>query len=92
MSPARVHVVVQGEVQGVFFREFTRRRAESLGVNGWVRNRSDGRVEGVFEGDRSSVDLMVSYVREGPPHSRVERVEVNSELYRGEFVDFRVTR
>ena len=92
MTPARVHVVVQGEVQGVFFREFTRRRAESLGVNGWVRNRSDGRVEGVFEGDRSSVDLLVSHMREGPPHSRVEGVEVISELYRGEFVDFRVTR
>ena len=75
----RRRVVVQGHVQGVFFRETTRRRALSAGVAGWVRNTQDGSVEAVFEGDRDAVDRLVAFAREGPRGARVDWVDVVSE-------------
>ncbi|QYJ16993.1 Acylphosphatase [Rubrobacter xylanophilus DSM 9941] len=75
----RVHVYVSGRVQGVFFRDSTRERARRLGVSGWVRNLPDGRVEAVFEGESGDVDEMVRWCHEGPPHARVESVEVEEE-------------
>jgi acylphosphatase len=63
----------------VFFRDSVRRRAESLGVSGWVRNRDDGAVEAEFQGDAEPVDSMVEYCRSGPGRAEVERLEV-SEL------------
>ena len=75
----RRRVVVQGHVQGVFFRETTRRRALAAGVAGWVRNAADGSVEAVFEGERESVDRLVAFAREGPRGSRVDWVDVASE-------------
>ncbi|MDP6977407.1 MAG: acylphosphatase [Myxococcota bacterium] len=70
----RAHGYVEGRVQGVWFRESTRRRASELGLSGWVRNLSDGRVEATFEGARSDVEQAVAFVREGPPHARVDAV------------------
>ncbi|NUT55912.1 MAG: acylphosphatase [Thermoleophilia bacterium] len=75
----RRRVVVQGHVQGVFFRETTKRRAQSAGVAGWIRNRPDGTVEAVFEGERASVERLVDYVREGPRGARVDWVDVAAE-------------
>jgi acylphosphatase len=72
----RRRVVVHGDVQGVFFRDSTRERAQSRGVNGWVRNRSDGAVEAVFEGDPEAVESMVRFAREGPGGANVDDVEV----------------
>ena len=69
-------VVVHGSVQGVFFRDSTRRRAESRGVAGWVRNCSDGTVEALFEGDADAVDALVAFAGDGPRGAQVERVEV----------------
>lgn len=69
-------VVVHGSVQGVFFRDTTRRKAESRGVRGWVRNCADGSVEALFEGDRDAVDAMVAFAGEGPRGASVERVDV----------------
>jgi acylphosphatase len=75
----RRRIVVHGDVQGVFFRDSTRERAQSRGVNGWVRNRSDGAVEAVFEGDADAVESMVRFASEGPRHADVEDVEVSEE-------------
>jgi acylphosphatase len=75
----RRRVVVHGRVQGVFFRDSTRRQAEKSGVAGWVRNREDGTVEAVFEGDDDAVARIVDWVREGPGHADVERVDVTEE-------------
>jgi acylphosphatase len=75
----RRRVVVQGHVQGVFFREATRRRALAAGVAGWVRNRPDGSVEAVFEGDREAVDRMVAFAQAGPRGARVDWVDVLNE-------------
>ena len=72
----RAKVIVQGSVQGVFFRAETRDRARSLGLAGWVRNVPDGTVEAVFEGDDERVESMVDWCRRGPGGARVEEVEV----------------
>jgi acylphosphatase len=76
---ARRRVVVEGRVQGVFFRDTTRRRAEALGVAGWARNTSDGTVEAVFEGDPGPVEEMVDFCRRGPGRAEVCSVEVTDE-------------
>ncbi len=68
----QTRVLVSGKVQGVFFRDFTRRTALDHGVAGWVRNLPDGRVEAVLEGDRSAVDAVLERLREGPPSARVD--------------------
>lgn len=88
--PVRVHVYISGKVQGVFFREYTRKRAQSLGIKGWVRNLRDGRVEAIFEGEKEKVEEMISWCHEGSPYSEVEKVEVKWEEYRGEFNDFEI--
>jgi acylphosphatase len=75
----RVRAVVHGRVQGVFFRDTTRREAEARGVAGWVRNRPDGTVEAVFEGDPDAVEAMVAFCRHGPPSAGVKRVDVSEE-------------
>jgi acylphosphatase len=90
VSPARRRVVARGRVQGVFFRDSTRRRAESLGVSGWVTNRSDGAVEAVFEGEPDAVEAMVAYAREGPGNASVAELEVAEEEPEG-LEGFRVT-
>ncbi len=79
----RRRVVVRGRVQGVFFRESTRRRAEALGVAGWVRNRADGSVEAVFEGAADAVEAAVDFCRSGPPAARVDAVDVATEAPEG---------
>ena len=75
----RVRVVVFGLVQGVYFRDATRRLALRQGVSGWVRNNWDGTVEAVFEGEPEAVDRLVGFCREGPSGAAVERVEVRDE-------------
>jgi acylphosphatase len=75
----RKRVVVHGYVQGVFFRDSTRRLAERHGVAGWARNNPDGTVEAVFEGEQEGVERLVSFAREGPRGASVARVEVFDE-------------
>ena len=78
-SVQRRRVVVQGRVQGVFFRETTRRRALAEGITGWVHNQPDGSVEAVLEGERDAVERLVAFLREGPRGARVDWVDVASE-------------
>ncbi len=85
---ARAHVLVKGRVQGVLFRAATRDEARLRGVRGWVRNRSDGSVEAIFEGERKKVEEMIEFCHYGPPAARVSSVEVRWEEYTGEFKDF----
>ena len=79
----RRRVVVSGRVQGVGFRLAVARRAQSRGVAGWVRNRPDGTVEAVFEGDAAEVDSLVAFCREGPRGAFVERAETEREQLEG---------
>lgn len=69
-------VVVHGRVQGVFFRDSCRQEAARSDVAGWVRNEPDGTVGALFEGAPAAVDRLVAWCRQGPPHARVERVDV----------------
>lgn len=87
----RLHVLIFGRVQGVFFRAYTRETAMTLNLTGWVRNLYDGRVEAVFEGDDTNMQSMLEWCKKGPPHSVVRHVEVLEEPYTGEFRDFRIT-
>jgi acylphosphatase len=75
----RRHVTAEGEVQGVFFREATRRKATEAGVAGWVANRSDGKLEAVFEGPAEAVDELVDFCRDGPTAATVEKIDVRDE-------------
>jgi len=75
----RAHVFVSGKVQGVFYRATTRDRARDAGVDGWVRNLDDGRVEAVFEGPEPAVESMAEWCHEGSARARVDDVEVTYE-------------
>jgi acylphosphatase len=91
MEKVRARVIVEGRVQGVFFRHHTEEMAFRLGVKGWVKNRRDGRVEALFEGDRERVDQIIQWCHQGPSEARVTKVYVTWENYAGEFDDFSVT-
>jgi acylphosphatase len=75
----RARALVRGRVQGVFFRAEVSSRARSLGLAGWVRNRPDGSVEAVFEGEQERVDSMLRWCERGPAGARVDAVEVSWE-------------
>jgi acylphosphatase len=75
----RRRVVVSGNVQGVFFRDSTEDEASNAGVAGWVRNRDDGTVEAVFEGDEGAVQRLVEWCRSGPSQADVNDVDVSEE-------------
>jgi acylphosphatase len=75
----RRRVLVRGDVQGVFFRDSTRKEAESRGVAGWVRNCDDGSVEALFEGPADAVEAMVEWCRSGPSRADVEDMDVSLE-------------
>jgi len=76
MDVVKAHVYFSGHVQGVFFRAFTRENAIKLGVNGWVRNLPDGRVEAVFEGPRDKVEKLIYLCRYRHPYARVDEVKI----------------
>ncbi len=90
MTHIRVHVIISGHVQGVFFRDKTQRQANARGVTGWVRNLSDGRVEAVFEGDEKAVQQVVSWCQQGPPNAYVTGVESHSEAVINEYLSFSI--
>ena len=71
-----LHLLIHGRVQGVFFRQSMLREAQYLAVSGWVRNRSDGTVEAVVQGDPAAVDAMVRWAQRGPERASVERVDI----------------
>lgn len=88
MNLVRAHLIVEGVVQGVFFRASAAEVAKRHGVCGWVKNNPDGTVEAVIEGDEEKVKQVIGWCRIGPPRARVDRVEVRWEEYKNEFDDF----
>lgn len=85
-----VRVLISGRVQGVCFRAYTRERALQLGVDGFVRNLPDGRVEMVAEGTEEDVDALVEWASRGPSYARVTEIDVQEEEYTGRFTGFSV--
>ncbi|MCL7415003.1 MAG: acylphosphatase [ANME-2 cluster archaeon] len=90
MTIGRVHLIISGKVQGVYFRYHTMEKAVELGLYGWVKNRIDGEVEAVFEGAPIQVNEMVQWCRTGPPHANVTDVQEVWEEPTGEFGSFRI--
>ena len=91
MAVKRIHVLVSGQVQGVFFRAECGSRARERGVAGFIRNLPDGRVEAAFEGQPEAVDEMVAWCRTGPQQASVTSVEVADQEPTGES-EFSVVR
>lgn len=87
---ARVHLLISGKVQGVFFRASTRKVANEIGVTGWVRNVPNGMVEVVAEGRKNQLDRLIEFCKKGPEGAKVEDIEINWEKYKGEFKDFEI--
>jgi len=90
MPTIRMHVFVEGRVQGVFFRAETKKTAQSFNLTGWVRNLADGRVEAVFEGEERDVERMVAWCRQGPPYAAVTQVQAAAEPATGACDDFSI--
>ena len=88
MGNIRVRLIIEGRVQGVWFRDSTRKEANTLGVFGLVRNRPDGTVEILAEGPEDHVRRLVSWCHQGPPYARVNRVDETKEEWVGEFDSF----
>jgi len=86
----RAHVFISGRVQGVFFRYETKRMALRRGVSGWVRNLPDGRVEALFEGEKSNVEEMIRFCHRGPPGAIVKNVKVIWEQPTGDLQSFQI--
>lgn len=86
----KAHLFVSGLVQGVFFRDNTRLKAEELGVTGWVRNLSDGRVEIMAEGEKEKVEELVEWVKKGSSAARVDNLDVEWQEYVEEFASFEI--
>jgi len=92
LAQARLHLRIYGRVQGVFFRYETQSVAKRLGLVGWVRNRLDGSVEVVAEGEKEKLEELLKWCHQGPPLARVDSVQINWEEPTGEFKDFRIER
>lgn len=88
MENIRVRLIIEGLVQGVWFRDSTRREAMGLGVTGWVKNRLDGGVEVLAEGPKEEVRRLAAWCHHGPSHARVTEVHETSEDWQGEFDSF----
>ena len=88
MDKKRVHIIVLGKVQGVFFRASTKDTAERLGLNGLVKNNPDGTVEVVAEGDEKQLQKLIDWCHIGPDRSIVSSVEIDWSPYAAEFQDF----
>ena len=82
------HVIISGRVQGVWFRASTRKKAQEIGLTGWVKNTEDGKVEAVFEGEEDKVEKMISWCHLGPPFAKVEEVVVKKQEKIVGFEDF----
>lgn len=89
----RVHVIISGKVQGVWYRASTKQKADELGIFGWVRNMADGNVEAVFEGEKESLDEMIAWCWIGPGRAQVSDIKMvplkSDEVFSGFVVLYR---
>ena len=89
-SYQRLHAIIHGRVQGVFFRSWTQRQAHALNLKGWVCNTSEGHVELVIEGPRSVLEEFLQQCRQGPPAAQVKDIQLEWSEAEGLFKDFEI--
>ena len=87
-----VKIIVQGTVQGVFFRQFVEDHASNLELKGFVRNLTGGEVEIVIEGESENIERFIGFVRKGPEHAQIRHIQVEERKWSGEFKEFKVLR
>ena len=87
---ARIHLIIHGQVQGVFFRTRGKEKALELGLLGWIKNNSDGTVELVAEGEKQALKEFIAWCGQGTSSARVEKVETQWQDFKGEFACFRI--
>ena len=90
MNSKRVHLLISGRVQGVYFRQGTMETAEKNNVLGWVRNLPDNGVEAILEGNTSNVDAVIEWAHFGPAGAVVDEIKITEENYIGEFSEFEI--
>jgi len=90
MDKKRLHLIIQGKVQGVFFRASTKEKASELGLKGFVRNREDGTVEVIAEGNKNQLQILADWCHIGPDRSTVDRVNTDWLPYAREFKEFTI--
>ena len=90
MVKQRTHILVTGKVQGVFFRQATKVVAIKNNVNGWVKNLENSQVEILLEGEETNVSSVVDWCRHGPANSRVDKIEINQQIFIDELLNFEV--
>jgi acylphosphatase len=88
---SRVSIIINGRVQGVFFRYKTQQEADKLGTTGWVRNNGDGSVEILAEGDKDKLEELIEWCKAGPRSAQVENVEVKWQEYEGILEGFEIS-
>jgi len=91
MALKQLQLMVRGRVQGVYFRASAQREARRLGLTGWVKNRADGSVEIVAEGEEVAIRELYGWAQKGPGAARVDRVDTRWRSFTGDFPDFRIT-
>ena len=90
MAQKRINLVVRGRVQGVYFRASAQREARRLGLTGWVKNRGDGSVEVLAEGEEDAIRELYGWAQKGPGAARVDRVDTRWRSFTGDHPDFRI--
>jgi len=89
---ARVNLLISGRVQGVTFRASTKRKANQLGINGWVRNTEDGKVEIIAEAEKNKLKKLIDWTHKGPSLAKVKNIKVKWEEEQNEFNNFKIKR
>lgn len=92
MAQIRVQLEISGRVQGVCYRYFTQQSAQAQGITGWVKNRVNGNVSALFEGDEHAVATVIDLCRQGPQMAHVDHIEIKQQTYTGEFDAFDILR
>lgn len=92
MVKKALKAIVQGTVQGVFFRNFVKENSDKLGLKGFVRNLESGDVEIVAEGEKEDLQKLVELLKKGPEHAQIRNVAVSDRSWSGDFPDFKILR
>ncbi len=90
MTKSRIHLIIHGRVQNVFYRLTTKKQAKKLNLTGWVKNLPDRTVEIIAEGEDSKLKQLVAWCNNGPTFARVEKIDTSWEKYTGEFEFFSI--